>query len=191
MRTALYGGSFDPIHHGHLLLAREALEQLSLDRVVFIPAAVSPFKVHREPTPPAVRLEMVRAAIAGEPRFECDDSEFDRAGPSFTIDTLEAWRARFPAGELFYFIGQDNVADLPKWRRHDDLLKIARFIVFERFEDGSDSTPHDFLRIRRRIDISSTEIRKRVAEGRSIRYLVPDAVRAIIQAHRLYQGESH
>jgi nicotinate-nucleotide adenylyltransferase len=190
MRTALYGGSFDPIHHGHLLLAREAMEQLSLDRVAFIPAAVSPFKVHREPTPPAVRLAMVQAAIAGEPRFECDDSEVHRAGPSFTVDTLEAWRARFPADELFYFIGQDNVADLPKWRRHVDLLKIARFVVFERHDDAG-APWHDFDRVRRRIDISSTEIRKRVAEGRSIRYLVPDAVRAIIEVHRLYQGESH
>jgi nicotinate-nucleotide adenylyltransferase len=188
MRTALYGGSFDPIHHGHLLLAREALEQLSLDRVVFIAAAISPFKAHLQPAPPAVRLAMVEAAIAGEPRFECDDSEVNRTGPSFTIDTLEAWRDRFPEDELFYFIGQDNVADLPKWRRHTDLLKTARFVVFER---QADAPPHGFDCIRRRLDISSTEIRKRVAEGRSIRYLVPETVRAIIAQHRLYQGASH
>jgi nicotinate-nucleotide adenylyltransferase len=188
MRTALYGGSFDPIHHGHLILAREALEQLSLDRVVFIPAAVSPFKLHKEPTPPEIRLEMVRAAIAGEPCFECDDSEVHRAGPSFTVETLEAWKARAPGDELFYFIGQDNVADLPKWRRHGDLLRLARFVVFER---SAEAPPHEFDRVSRRVDISSTEVRKRVAEGRSIRYLVPDAVRAMIDAHRLYQGNSH
>src|SRR3954468_6510558 len=117
MRTALYGGSFDPIHHGHLILAREALEQLQLDRVVFIPAAQSPFKLDRVPAPPKLRLEMVRAAIAEESRFECDDSEVHREGPSFTVDTLEAWRARTPGDELYYFIGQDNVRDLPRWRR--------------------------------------------------------------------------
>ena len=188
MRTALYGGSFDPIHHGHLILAREALEQLGLDRIVFIPAAQSPLKVDRQPVLPKVRLEMVRAAIAGEPRFECDDSEVHREGPSFTVDTLEAWRTRHPEDELFYFIGQDNVRDLGKWRRSADLLRLAQFVVFER---SSDAAPHDFPVVRRRVDISATEIRKRVAEGRSIRYLVPDSVRDLIAAHDLYKGESH
>ena len=188
MRTALYGGSFDPIHHGHLILAREALEQLRLDRVVFIPAAQSPFKLDNKPASPEIRLQMVRAAIADEPRFECDDSEVHRSGPSFTVDTLEEWRARHPGEELFYFIGQDNVRDLPKWRRSADLLKLAQFVVFER---SSDAPVHDFPAVRRRVDISATEVRKRVAEGRSIRYLVPESVRAIIAAHHLYQGENH
>ena len=105
MKTALYGGSFDPIHHGHLILAREAMEQLGLDRVVFIPAAVSPFKLDAKPAPADVRLAMVRAAIAGEAGFECDDSEVHRPGPSFTVDTVEAWKKRAPGDELFYFIG--------------------------------------------------------------------------------------
>jgi nicotinate-nucleotide adenylyltransferase len=187
MRTALYGGSFDPIHHGHLILAREALEQLALDRIVFIPAAQSPFKLDRTPAPPSVRLAMVRAAIAEEPRFECDDSEAYGEGPSFTVDTLEAWRSRHPEDEVFYFIGQDNVRDLPKWRRSQDLLRLAQFVVFER---SADAPTHDFPVIRRRVDISATEVRKRVAEGRSIRYLVPDSVRALIAAHDLYQTDS-
>lgn len=186
MRTALYGGSFDPIHHGHLLLAREALEVLALDRVVFIPAAISPFKLHTAPTPPGTRLEMVRAAIAGEPAFICDDSEIHRAGPSFTIDTVEAWRARAPGDELYYFIGQDNVADLPRWRRFEELRTLVRFVVFER--DGG-APPHDFARVSRRFDVSATEVRKRVAERHSIRYLVPESVRAIIETRHLYQGE--
>lgn len=188
MRTALYGGSFDPIHHGHLLLAREALEQLSLDRVVFIPAGVSPFKLHALPASAEARLEMVRAAIAGEPQFECDDSEVHRTGPSFTIDTVEAWHVRAPGDELFYFIGQDNVADLPRWRRSEELQGLVRFIVFER--DGG-APAHDFARVQRRIDISATEVRKRVAEGRSIRYLVPESVRSIIDARHLYHASSH
>jgi nicotinate-nucleotide adenylyltransferase len=188
MKTALYGGSFDPIHHGHLILAREAMEQLGLDRVVFIPAAISPFKLEAQPAPAAVRLAMVRAAIEGEPHFECDGSEADRPGPSFTVDTVEAWRQRAPGDELFYFIGQDNVRDLPKWRRWPELRTLAQFVVFER---NSDAPPHDFPRIVRRFDVSATEVRKRVAERRSIRYLVPDAVRSIIETHRLYQGERH
>ena len=188
MRTALYGGSFDPIHHGHLLLAREALEQLSLDRVVFIPAGVSPFKLHAAPAPAQARLEMVQAAIAGEPHFECDESEVHRTGPSFTIDTVETWRARAPGDELYYLIGQDNVADLPRWRRSAELQALVRFVVFER--DGG-GPPHDFPRVSRRVDITATEVRKRVAEGRSIRYLVPESVRAIIEAHHLYHASSH
>ncbi len=188
MRTALYGGSFDPIHHGHLLLAREALEQLSLDRVIFIPAGLSPFKVRAAPAPAEARLEMVRAAIAGEPCFECDDSEIHRAGPSFTIDTVEAWRARAPQDELYYFIGQDNVADLPRWRRSEELQAQVRFIVFER---NGDAPPHHFARVQRRVDISATEVRKRVAEGRSIRYLVPETVRAIIVARHLYHAGTY
>ncbi len=188
MKTALYGGSFDPIHHGHLILAREALEQLGLDRVVFIPAAVSPFKLDAQPVAAEIRLEMVRAAIAGEPRFECDDSEIHREGPSFTVDTVEAWRRRAPGDELFYFIGQDNVRDLPKWRRWEELRTLAQFVVFER---DAGAPQHEFPRVQRRFDVSATEIRKRVAESRSIRYLVPQAVRSIIEKHRLYQGERH
>src|SRR4051812_31304590 len=96
VNIALFGGTFDPIHHGHLILAREALEQLALDRVVFIPAAQSPHKLAYLPAPAETRLEMVRAAVADEPRFEIDESEVQRPGPSFTIDTVEAWRARAP-----------------------------------------------------------------------------------------------
>lgn len=188
MRTALYGGSFDPIHHGHLILAREAMEQLSLDRVIFIPAGQSPFKMDRRPAPPAVRLAMVKAAIADEPGFECDDREVHLEGPSYSIETLEAWRARCPEDELFYFIGQDNVADFPRWRRAEDLTRLAQFVVFER---SADAPAHQFPAVRRRMDISATEVRKRVAEGRSIRYLVPESVRALIAAHQLYRGNSH
>ena len=188
MKTALYGGSFDPIHHGHLILARQAMEQLGLDRVVFIPAAVSPFKLDAHPAPAELRLAMVRAAIAGEPGFECDGSEVVRPGPSFTVDTVEAWLQRAPGDALFYLIGQDNVRDLPKWRRWEELRELAQFVVFER---DADAPPHDFPRIVRRFDVSATEVRKRIAEGRSIRYLVPEAVRSIIESHRLYQGESH
>ena len=205
MRTALYGGSFDPIHHGHLILAREAMEQLALDRVIFIPAAQSPHKLARIPASPQVRLAMVRAAIAGEARFECDPSETEREGPSFSVDTVEAWRAKFPHDEFFYLIGADNVRELPTWRRYPELREMVEFIVFGRdayLSHGADSVfvtidpgvpapLREMPVIQRRVDISATEVRKRVAQGRSIRYLVPEVVREIIETHRLYQGDTH
>ena len=204
MRTALFGGSFDPIHHGHLILAREAMEQLALDRIVFIPAAQSPFKLDRTPAPPPLRLAMVCAAIAGEPQFECDDSEVNREGPNFTVDTVEAWRAKAPHDDLFLLIGEDNVRELPKWRRYEELCEMVEFIVFGRdptvppcdftfvtFDVSHRTPPREMPVIQRRVDISATEVRKRVAQGRSIRYLVPEAVREIIETHRLYQGDTH
>ncbi len=183
MKLALYGGTFDPIHHGHLILAREAMEQLGLDRVVFVPAAQSPHKLHREPAPPCVRLEMVQAAVSGEPGFTCDDAEAERPGPSFTIDTVARYVALHPGAELYYFIGHDNVRELHTWRRIDELRKLVRFVVFDR--DGCDLR-HDFLHVTRQIDISATEVRARVARGASIRYLVPEPVAAIIARARLY-----
>lgn len=188
MRTALFGGTFDPIHHGHLILAREAMEQLALDRVVFLPAARSPHKLEIRPAPPELRLRMVSAAVAGEPGFECDGSEAMLDGPSFTVDTVEAWRRKADGDDLYYLIGQDNVRELPTWRRYEELRRMVRFVVFER---DAGAPAHDFPSVKRRVDISATEVRKRVAEGRSIRYLVPEAVRAIIEAHRLYQGGTH
>ena len=188
MRLGLYGGTFDPIHHGHLILAREAIESLDLDEVVFIPAALSPHKLSTSPASGELRRDMVAAAIAGEPRFTLDDSEIHRAGPSFTIDTVEHTRARRPGAELFYFIGEDNVPALHTWRRIDELRQLVRFVVFGR--DG-DSGPGEFPRLARRIDISATDIRSRVARGQSIRYLVPESVRALIEQHHLYQDPFH
>ena len=184
MKTALYGGTFDPIHHGHLILARQAIEQLSLDRLIFIPAGISPIKLEAQPAPADIRHAMVRAAIADEPHFECDDTEAHRPGPSYTIDTVQAWQQRAPSDQLYYLIGQDNVRDLPKWRHWPELQRLAQFIVFER---NTDAPPHDLPRIIRRIDISATEIRKRTTERRSIRYLVPEPVRALIETHGLYR----
>ena len=188
MRLGLYGGTFDPIHHGHLILAREAIERLDLDRVVFIPAALSPHKLDSSPASGPVRRDMVAAAIAGEPGFALDDSEIHRAGPSFTIDTVEHTRARFPGAEIYYFIGEDNVAALHTWRRIAELRQLVRFVVLGR---GDDSTPGEFPRLGRRIDISATEIRSRVAHGQSIRYLVPESVRTLIEQHHLYQDPIH
>src|SRR5688572_9222329 len=107
MRIALYGGTFDPIHHGHLILAREALEQLGLDLVVFVPAARSPFKPGFASTPPAIRVEMVRAAVHDETQFAVDESEVTRGGTSYTIDTVVSAKSRWPHAELWWLIGED------------------------------------------------------------------------------------
>ncbi len=185
MRIAIYGGSFDPIHHGHLILARDALERLKLDRVLFVPAAISPHKPGRRPAPAGLRREMIAAAIAGEPAFELDDCELSREGPSYSIDTAEYLRARFPGATLLYLIGQDNVALLATWRRIEDLRELVEFVVFDR---GADTAGEG---LNRRLDISATEIRQRVARMVSIRYLLPDAVRDIIERHQLYQEITH
>jgi nicotinate-nucleotide adenylyltransferase len=192
MRIALYGGTFDPIHHGHVILAREALEQLGLDRVVFIPAARSPFKPGVASTPAEVRLEMVRTAIAEEPQFEVDASEITRGGTSYTIDTVNAVRQRHPEAELWWLIGEDHIRELPKWHRAAELQTLVKFAVFARQPTGpvTEAGAPAFPRIDRRIDISATDVRARVARGASIRYLVPEGVRVLIETHRLYRSNT-
>lgn len=183
-KIGIYGGTFDPIHCAHLILAREALEQLELDQMIFIPAALSPHKLDELPTPAAIRLELLRAAVAGEPRFTIDERELQRPPPSFTIDTVEAFRQVEPDAELFYCLGSDQLAALDTWRRIEELRALVHFVVLDR---GTLPLTTDYPVIRKPIDISSTEIRNRVATGRSIRYLVPSAVEDIIRRRQLYQ----
>jgi nicotinate-nucleotide adenylyltransferase len=190
MRLALYGGTFDPVHHGHLILARDALEELKLDRVIFIPARLSPHKLATSPASAEIRREMLAAAIANEPAFVLDDSELGIEGPSFTIDTVEHIRAAQPEATLHYLIGADNVRDLHTWRRIDDLRQLVEFVVFGRHGKPQEG-PGAFRTLTRRVDISATEIRQRVARGQSIRYLVPEPVRSLIDAHHLYQDPPH
>jgi nicotinate-nucleotide adenylyltransferase len=133
---------------------------------------------------------MVAAAIADEPRFVMDDSELRRTGPSFTIDSVEQIRARHPEALLYYLIGADNLRELHMWRRIDDLRRLVQFVVLGRGLEDVESA-HDLPTLPRRIDISATEIRERVACGVSIRYLVPDAVRLLIASHHLYQEPPH
>jgi nicotinate-nucleotide adenylyltransferase len=182
-KIGIYGGTFDPIHHAHLILARGAREQFELESVIFVPAGGSPFKelpvADRE-----ARLAMLQSAIAGEPGFSVDEFELHRPPPSFTIHTVEHIRERETNAELYYLIGEDNLAALTKWHRFEDLQNLVRFVILDR--TGAEGT-HSYPTVRRKIDISATEIRKRVASQRSIRYFVPDAVEKIIHRQRLYQ----
>ncbi len=190
-RIGIYGGTFDPVHTGHLILARDAIERLDLARMIFVPAARSPHKLGRAPGAPGeVRLEMLRAAIACESRFEVDPCELGRAGPSYTIDTIQDLRARWPGAELHYLIGADNVPELHTWHRIDELRVLVTFVVFHRRlpDATAPGASKPFPMLDRVLDLSSTEIRNRVASGRSIRYLVPESVAAVIDAQGLYRN---
>jgi nicotinate-nucleotide adenylyltransferase len=184
-RIGIYGGSFDPIHHGHLILAREALETLAFDEVLFILAAQSPHKQGRAPTPAEVRWEMLTTAIMGEAGFAASRVEIDRPPPSYSVETMEALCAAQPGTEFFFLVGEDNIPELNSWYRFEDLQKLVQFVVLDR--TGED-VEYGYRAIRRKIDISATTIRKRVASGQSIRYLVPEAVEEIIRRENLYRG---
>ena len=183
-KIGIYGGSFDPIHHGHLILAREAREALDLEKVIFVPAAVSPFKRRAAAASCDIRLKMLHAAIEGEEGFAIDDCELRRPPPSYTIDTVEEIRRREGAAEIHCLIGEDNVKELAKWHRFAELTKMVRFVVLDR--TGRQAN-HSYEVIQRKIDISATDIRKRVASQRSIRYLVPAAVEEIIRREKIYR----
>ena len=167
-----------------MILARDAVEQLELDELLFIPAALSPHKLEQTPAIAGARVEMLRAVIQGEPRFCLDTLELERPAPSFAVDTIEALRAREPAARFVYLIGEDNVARLSTWHRFDELSQMVHFAVLDRTGLKAE---HPFPTVRRHIDISATDIRNRVARGQSIRYLVPPAVEEIIRQRQLYR----
>jgi nicotinate-nucleotide adenylyltransferase len=200
MRLGLFGGTFDPVHYGHLLLAECCREQCRLDAVWFLPAAVPPHKRNRRLTPVAARVEMLELAIAGHPAFSVSRYEADRGGVNYTVDTLAHFHEQDPEGELFFLLGADMLYDLPSWREPGRVCRLATAVVVRRSgEKAVDldclsqvATPEWIERIRRNevempeIGISSTEIRRRVGAGLSIRYQTPRAVEKYIQTHGLY-----
>jgi nicotinate-nucleotide adenylyltransferase len=184
MHTGILGGSFDPVHHGHLILARAALEELGLDRILFIPAHRSPHKTDTKPATAQDRFAMVQLAIQDEPGFAASDLELQLPPPSYTVETLRELRAQHPGDQFTLLIGADNVAKFDTWREPDEIRRLANLAVLDR---AGHDTPHDGPVIRRLVDISSTEIRARVAAGRSIRYLTPAAVCDYIAREGLYR----
>lgn len=189
MKLGLFGGSFDPVHLGHLLVAQAAREELELARLFFIPAAQSPFKPATEPTSPPLRLRLLRLALAGQTHCEVDEQEIARGGVSYTIDTVRDYARRFPQAKLFYLIGADHIAQLPKWREADELAKFVEFVVIPRPGEKSTPLPSPF---RGRtltgfpLGVSSSQIRARVKSGLPIDWLVPAAVVEAIRNNRLY-----
>jgi len=189
VRIGLLGGSFDPPHNGHLLAAGDVFDALSLDRLVFIPAAAQPLKAGLTEAGAPQRLQMTRLQVEGHARFEVDSIEIDRGGLSYTVDTLAALGARWPGAELFWLVGADVTHSFAKWRAPERVAALATIVVMVRAGDAANlaaipGAPKSLET--RRIDISSTEIRRRVREGKSIRGFVPDAVAAFIAAERLY-----
>lgn len=189
MKLGLFGGSFDPVHLGHLLVAQSACEEMDLTRLFFIPAAQSPFKPDRRPTPAPLRLQMLRLALAGWSRCEVDEQEVRRGGISYTIDTVRDYARRFAGAELFYLIGADHVAKLPQWRAAEELARQVDFVVIPRPGQPPTAFPPPF---RGRtlagfpLAVSSSQIRQRVRAGRPIAELVPSAVAEAVRNNRLY-----
>ena len=189
MKLGLFGGSFDPVHIGHLLVAQAAIEELSLDRLYFIPAAQSPFKTESSHSPATFRLQLLRLALAGKTRCEVDDQEIKRGGVSYTITTLRDYSTHFQQAELFYLIGADNVVNLPKWRDAGELARLAEFVAIPRPGDGQTAFPQPFRGRMLKgfpIAVSSSQIRERVRAGLPIEHLVPSAVAEAVRNNRLY-----
>jgi nicotinate-nucleotide adenylyltransferase len=194
MRLGLFGGTFDPIHLGHLILAEACRETCGLDRVWFVVSGEPPHKP-RKRTALADRLEMARIAVAGHAAFEVSDIEAQRPGPHYSAETVELIHRERPEDQLFFLIGADSLADLPSWYQPERLLRLATLIVVNRpgFEVSPDLVPFpaDAQPIERvsipPIGIASHDLRDRVAQGRSIRYQVPRGVEAYIEAQGLYR----
>ncbi len=203
MRIGVFGGTFDPIHWGHLIVAEQCREQAQLDQVLFIPAARPPHKQDRVLTPFAQRVELLGLAIAGHSTFRVDELEKERPGPSYTSDTLLAIHQRHPEAKLFLLIGSDCLPDLAHWHEPGRIAELACLLIVPR--PGWPIWPAGQLRAALRlppdrelsqqvvhsplIEISSNELRRRASEGRSLRYLMPRAVECYIETHRLYKSD--
>jgi nicotinate-nucleotide adenylyltransferase len=189
MKLGIFGGSFDPVHLGHLLVAQAAIEELGLDRLFFIPAAQSPFKPENQPAPAAVRLQLLRFALAGKTNCEVDAQEIRRGGVSYTVDTLRDYAQRFSGAKLFYLIGADNAPKLNEWREPAELSRLAEFVAIPRPGGANPIFPPPFRGRMLRgfpIAVSSSEIRARVKAGLTIENLVPTAVAEAIYAAKAY-----
>jgi nicotinate-nucleotide adenylyltransferase len=189
LKIGLFGGSFDPVHLGHLLVAQAALEELALTKLWFIPAAQSPFKPERVLAPAAERLRLLRLALAGRNQCEIDEQEIRRGGISWTVETLRDYERRFSGAQLFYLIGADNVSSLPQWREAKELARLAEFVVIPRPGQEAIPLPPPFrgrMLAGFPLGVSSSQIRARLKQGLPIHHLVPEPVAEAILNNRLY-----
>lgn len=197
------GGTFDPIHIAHLVTAEAALEQFGLDKVIFVPAGLPPHKLDHVITPAEHRYNMVALATASNKRFEVSRIEIERPGPSYSVDTVEEMRRRQPENTKLYFItGVDAILDIETWHRPERLFQLCHFIAAQRPGYSQQAAPEIMWRLGQRygcqillvdapaIAISSSDLRRRASDGRSIKYLVPEAVEDYIQKHGLYRPQA-
>lgn len=201
MRIGVYGGTFDPIHYGHLLLAESCREQLNLDRVWFLPATLSPLKQSTPPASGKQRAEMVQLAIGGHEAFELRRDELERGGVSYTVETLAEFQTQHPEDKLFFLVGSDSLKSFPDWVQPQRICELAQLVVVNRGHEEPSleplqgiAAPNQLTEIRAHcvqmpgVAISSSELRERVHAGKSIRYQLPRAVELYIQTHELYRG---
>lgn len=203
-RIGVLGGTFDPVHLGHLMIAEQAHEHLNLSEVRWIPAATAPHEQLKNASDSTHRLAMVQLAISGNSNFICDDREVRRGGKSYTIDTLHELKSQFPNADLVFLMGADSLREFSKWRMPSEICKAAQVVVIAR---GGQPAPdlsslNEFLPLAKstqqlgdehllnmpQFEVSSSDIRRRVALGKSIRYMVPAAVEAYIRQHNLYRS---
>jgi len=198
VRLGIFGGSFDPPHLGHLLVASDAVDTLGLDRLVFVPARVQPLKGDVAGAAAPHRLAMVRLLAGDDPRFGVDPIEIERDGLSFTVDTLQAFAERFPTAERFFLAGADVLTTFPQWREPGRILQLATLALLRRAAEHDArplaealpvGMPPEAMRVlaTRRVDVSSTEVRARVRAGKSIRGFVPDAIANYVATAGLYR----
>ena len=204
MRLGIFGGSFDPPHIGHLLAAVDAFESLSLDKLFFVPVSVQPLKAGMTSAAAHQRLAMVRLLVGADQRFAVDSVEIDRAGLSYTVDTLETFAQRFPNAERFFLVGEDAMTAFGAWRDPEQILRLAKLAILRRQRGGGGSDaghgkvgdaadagtdlPAGTIALPTRlVDVSSTEIRERIRRGKSVHGFVPESVAAFIETERLYR----
>lgn len=195
MKVGIFGGTFNPPHMGHLIVAEHVREQLSMERILFIPSDTSPHKQNMNIASGEDRLEMLRCAIKGNPYFDVSDMELRRGGVSYTVDTLEALGNQHPALDLHLLIGLDNLTDFDSWKSPDRILELSTLVAmtrpgFEETEVGPKLRRHVILCNVPEIAIASSAIRRRLYSGRSIRYLVPPTVERYIKERNLYRPHS-
>jgi len=193
MRLGIFGGSFDPPHIGHLIVADDAAAALSLDRILFVPVGTHPLKQARIEAPGDLRLEMVEAATAASESFEPDGRELQRPGPSYTVDTVSELQAENPDADLFLLVGADVVAEFHRWRRLHEIASRARIAVMSRADapavEASVDVPLETVEVTH-VAISSSDVRQRVRTGKAYRYLVPSPVYDIIERRSLYRNRA-
>ncbi len=189
-RLGIFGGTFDPVHAGHLIVAQDILERAGLDHIVFVPAARNPLKAEGPLASGADRAEMLRAALRGMENFSVSTADIGRPPPSYALDTVAAVRREWPTAGISWIIGHDQLPDLHRWHRIDDLAAEVDFLVLRRPGETAELPERPGLRLRavdtRLIELSSTEIRGRIASGKSVDFFVPSAVIEVIKKNRLY-----